>query len=140
MRKAYYDVISGIMRTLLPVTLLIYFNLRILSVVYKNRLGSKRRKGPKSNSRITLMLVTILGTFVLCVFPDSCMTMMQLGYANEKDYFVRGLREITDLLMALNSAANFPICLHFSIEFRLKFRELFAARAKPQAGPVARAG
>lgn len=41
------------------------------------------------------------------------------------DYFVRGLREITDLLMLLNSAANFPICLYFSIEFRIKFREIF---------------
>lgn len=27
--------------------------------------------------------------------------------------------------MALNSAANFPICLYFSIEFRIKFRQIF---------------
>ncbi len=27
--------------------------------------------------------------------------------------------------MALNSASTFPICLYFSLEFRIKFKELF---------------
>lgn len=36
--------------------------------------------------------------------------------------------------MALNSAANFPICLYFSIEFRIKFRQIFmSSSASKQA-------
>lgn len=123
--KRYYQFINGMIKSVLPVFLLIYLNYRILRVVYKNRIKDKtRKKGAKSNSRITLMLVTIVVTFVICVLPDSIMSMMQLGYANE-GYFVRGLREITDLLMALNCTSTFPICLYFSMEFRTKFKELF---------------
>lgn len=86
--KIFYQFFSGMMRTIVPVTLLIYFNMRILKVVYANRMKSKsRNRQGKSNSRITLMLLTILGSFILCVFPDSCMTMMHMGYANEGNYF-----------------------------------------------------
>ena len=56
------------------------------------------------------------------------MTMMQLGYANES-FLVRGIREITDLLLAINSAVPFPICYYFSIEFRRQFRTIFMTAA-----------
>ena len=56
------------------------------------------------------------------------MTMMQLGYANES-YLVRGIREITDLLLAINSAVPFPICYYFSSEFRGKFRTIFMSQS-----------
>lgn len=81
--KKYYHYINGIIRTVLPVFLLIYLNYRILQVVYKNRIKNTKRKNTKSNSRITIMLVTIVLTFVICVFPDSIMSMMQLGYVSE---------------------------------------------------------
>lgn len=93
--KIYYQFFSGMMRTIVPVTLLIYFNFRILGVVYKNRMKSKsRNRQGKSNSRITLMLLTILGTFIICVFPDSCMTMMHMGYANEGTFISFTLHSI----------------------------------------------
>jgi len=82
--KRYYQFINGIIKSVLPVFLLIYLNYCILRVVYKNRIKNKtRKKGVKSNSRITIMLVTIVLTFMICVLPDSIMSMMQLGYANE---------------------------------------------------------
>jgi len=82
--KRYYQFINGMIKSVLPVFLLIYLNYRILRVVYKNRIKNKaRKKGAKSNSRITIMLVTIVLTFMICVLPDSIMSMMQLGYANE---------------------------------------------------------
>lgn len=58
--------------------------------------------------------------------------MMQLGYANES-FLVRGIREITDLLLAINSAVPFPICYYFSIEFRRKFRTIFMTAATKDA-------
>lgn len=122
--KVYYQYINGMLRTVVPVILLIYLNCRILQVVYKNRIKNKSSKNNKSNSRITLMLITIVVVFIICVFPDSIMCMMQLGYASE-GYFVRGIREITDVLMALNSASTFLVCVYFSIEFRIKFKQIF---------------
>jgi hypothetical protein len=129
--KKYYHFLNGIIRTVIPIILLIYLNYRILRVVYANtkRMKNKATNNNKANAstRITIMLVTIVVTFIICVFPDSCLTMMQMGYANE-DYFIRGIREITDLLMALNSASTFPICLYFSTEFRLKFTDLILSK------------
>jgi hypothetical protein len=52
------------------------------------------------------------------------MTMMQLGYANE-GYLVRSIREVTDLLLAVNSSTTFPICYYFSIQYRHTFKEIF---------------
>ena len=132
--KKVYHFCNGMIRTVIPIVLLIYLNYKILHVVYENskriRNKSKSKNNTKSNSgsRITLMLVTIVLTFIICVFPDSIMTMMQMGYANE-GYFIRGIREITDALIAMNSASTFPICLYFSTEFRMKFKELFFTNA-----------
>ena len=62
------------------------------------------------------MLSSIILAYVVCMFPDAIMTMMQFGYANES-FLIRAVREITDLLLTINSAITFPICYHFSHEF-----------------------
>ena len=50
--------------------------------------------------------------------------MMHLGYVNESS-LIRGIREITDLLLEINSASTFPICYYFSLQFRIIFKQLF---------------
>ena len=67
----------------------------------KRRVATRNSKtNRKSKSRVTLML-----------------------YANES-FLIRAVREITDLLLTINSAITFPICYHFSHEFQSKVKRL----------------
>ena len=65
------------------------------------------------------------------MLPDAIMTMMQIGYANE-GYMVRTIREVTDLLLAVNSSTTFPICYYFSIQYRDMFKEIFCKNCTKQ--------
>jgi hypothetical protein len=124
-------------RAFIPLLLLIYLNFRILRIVYQNKMKRKTlstssasscatmksNRNKSTKSRVTLMLSTIILTYVICMFPDAIMTMMQFGYANES-FLIRSVREITDLLLTINSAITFPICFHFSHEFKSKVKRL----------------
>lgn len=55
--------------------------------------------------------------------------MMHLGYANE-DYLTRAVREVTDLLLAINSASTCIICYYFSSLYRVKFKQIFGIKNK----------
>lgn len=120
-----YRYLSGIIRVVIPLIILLFLNYQIISFVYK----AKHRKAwlnVKPKTRSTQMLITIVITFIFCIFPDAIMTMMQFGYASESSYVIRGLREITDFLLLVNSASTFPICFYFSIEYRMKFNKFFS--------------
>jgi hypothetical protein len=72
--------------------------------------------------RIAVMLVTVVVMFTLCVTPDAVMsTVFGFGYYDE-DYLIRGIREITDLLLAVNSAFNFVVYYAFNPAFRRRLR------------------
>ena len=75
------------------------------------------------------MLLTIVLAFVICMFPDTLMTMMQFGYANET-FLIKAIREVTDFLLTINSAITFLICFYFSIEFRRKLKRIFFVKKK----------
>jgi hypothetical protein len=122
--KTVYRYFNALVRAILPLFLLIILNYQILKVIYKNKINKHIKKKQKSKSSVTMMLATIVLVFIICIFPDAIMTMMQLGYANE-NYLVRGIREITDLLLAINSASTFLICFSFSIQYRTKFKQIF---------------
>jgi hypothetical protein len=109
------------------------FFFSLLKVIYRNKMKKKFKAvasvaGPKrqvkTKSSITMMLFLIAFTFAIFMFPDAIMTCMQLGYANE-NYLVRSIREVTDLLIAVNSSTTFPICYYFSIQYRSMFKETF---------------
>lgn len=119
--KKYYQFLSGIFRAVLPLLILIVLNARIVQVLFKTKMKNINKT---RNRRITMMLVTIVLTFVVCILPDAILCMMQLGYADENS-FIRGIREITDVLLEINSASTFPICFHFSLQFRAIFKSLF---------------
>ena len=129
--RKIYNYFNALAKAFIPLILLIYLDYQIIRVVYKNKMKKKAMasKKQKKKSSVTLMLITIILTFTLCMFPDAIMTMMQFGYANET-YLVKSIREVTDLLLAINSAVTFPICYHFSIEFRSKFKKLFLSEEK----------
>lgn len=129
--RVIYNYMTALIRACIPLCLLIYLNFRILRIVYKNKIKKKPSTSTttitrkrKSKSSVTLMLLTIILSFVICMFPDAILTMLQFGYANESSYLIKSIREVTDLLLTINSAITFPICAYFSIEFRSKIERL----------------
>lgn len=119
--KSYYQFAQGLVRAVLPLILLVYLNICIINVLVKTKMKNVNRQ---RNRRITMMLCCIVIIFVICIFPDCILSMMHLGYVNESS-LIRGIREITDLLLEINSASTFPICYYFSLQFRIIFKQLF---------------
>jgi hypothetical protein len=129
--KKMYNYFNAVIRAFIPLILICYLNFKILQVIYRNKMKAKFKKAVvktknevKTRSSVTMMLFLIAFTFAIFMFPDAIMTMMQLGYANE-DYLVRSIREVTDLLLAVNSSTTFPICYYFSIQYRNMFKDIF---------------
>ena len=96
MFSKYYKYLMALARAFIPLILLIYLNFRIREVVSRLKI---KKKSIKSKSSITLMLLTINLSFVICMFPDAIMTMMQFGYANERSFLIKSIREVTDMLL-----------------------------------------
>jgi hypothetical protein len=123
--KKGYNIFNSTVKAYIPLILTVVLDYQIIRFVYNNKMKKKSqsKKSNQSKSRVSLMLITIVSVFAFCMVPDSILTMLNLGYANES-YLVRSIREITDLLLAINSASTFPICIYFSIQFRLKLNEI----------------
>ena len=88
----------------------------ILRIVYKNKMKKKysNKLVRKTKTSVTLMLSTIILAFVVCMFPDALLTMMEFGYVNETS-LIKTIREITDLLLTINWAITFPIFIYFKL-------------------------
>ncbi|ESP03001.1 hypothetical protein LOTGIDRAFT_156959 [Lottia gigantea] len=117
-----YQWIQNSLRSIIPLIVLIYLNVRII-----NELRKERVKGKKLSSRnkITLMLIIIMVVFVVCITPDAVMsTFFGFGYVDESS-LVKGIREITDSLLAVNSAFNFLLYCSLSMAFRNTLIALF---------------
>lgn len=70
------------------------------------------------------MLVSVIVVFIVCVTPDAIMsTVFGFGYYDSND-LVRAVREITDLLLTVNSATNFVLYCAFNKVFRHRFRKI----------------
>ena len=120
-----YTWVQNFLRGIIPVFILIFLNARIIQALWKERV-----KGKKFNSRnrITLMLIAMVVIFIVCITPDAIMsTFFGKGYV-EEDYLVKGIREITDALVAFNSAVNFLLYCSLSAVFRNTFTRVFFGR------------
>ncbi|XP_046549730.1 FMRFamide receptor-like [Haliotis rubra] len=119
-----YTWIQNALRAIIPLFVLIYLNARIINELRKERVKGKRLS---SRNRITLMLIIIILVFVICITPDAVMsTFFGKGYVEEGN-LVKGIREITDSLLAVNSAFNFVLYCALSIVFRNTFLRIFCA-------------
>ncbi|KAL4229233.1 hypothetical protein ACF0H5_012272 [Mactra antiquata] len=117
-----YTWFQNLLRSIIPLVILIILNACIMYGLRRCRL--LRSKTPKKY-RITTMLVTVILVFLVCITPDTIMsTFFGLGYS-EENYLARGIREITDLLLLINSAANFVIYCIFNTIYWCHFRRLF---------------
>ncbi|XP_041372132.1 sex peptide receptor-like [Gigantopelta aegis] len=117
-----YTWMQNCMRCIIPVFVLIYLNTRIINELRKERVKGKKLS---SRNRITLMLIVIILVFVVCFTPDAVIsTFFGKGYAEEGN-LTKGIREITDSLLAVNSALNFSLYCLLSQVFRETFLRIF---------------
>ena len=117
-----YTWVQNLLRSIIPLFVLMILNGMIIQALRKERVPGKKMT---ARNRITIMLIVVIVTFLVCIFPDCIMsTFFGFGYY-DADYLVRGVRELTDTLLAINSAVNFIIYCSFSKVFRDTFTELF---------------
>ncbi|KAI0209627.1 FMRFamide receptor, partial [Lamellibrachia satsuma] len=118
-----YTWTQNCLRSLVPIAILCTLSYFIVRSLRRTSPSTKRRL--TSRRRITVMLVSVIVVFVLCVTPDAIIsTVYGFGYY-EANYVVRGVREITDLLLTVNSAVNFVLYCTFNRIFRKNFIALF---------------
>lgn len=117
-----YTWLTNLLRSIIPLCILVTFNFFIVQALRRTRTNKRKMT---SRHRITLMLLSVIVLFLVCVTPDAIMsTFFGYGYY-EANFLVRGVREITDLLLTVNSALNFVLYCTFNKIFRRNFVSLF---------------
>ena len=111
----------NLLRSVIPLCLLVVLNCCIITSLRKQKVKGKVT-GKKT---ITFMLIIVIVVFLVCVTPDAIMsTVFGFGYV-EANNLVKGIREFTDTLLAVNSAANFIVYCLCSVNFRNTFYQIF---------------
>ncbi|XP_053372696.1 nociceptin receptor-like [Mercenaria mercenaria] len=117
-----YTWIQNSFRSIVPLVVLIILNARIINELKRERIKGKSLSG---RNRITLIMIIIIIVFLVCITPDAVMSMFfGFGYVEENS-IVKGIREITDSLLAANSAFNFVLYCTMSQQFRGTFCKIF---------------
>ena len=117
-----YTWVQNLLRSIIPLFVLLILNTCIIHALRKQRVPGKKMS---SRNRITMMLIVVIVVFIICIFPDAIMsTFFGYGYI-EGSYLVKGIREFTDTLLAINSAVNFMIYCLCSRSFRDIFAVIF---------------
>ncbi len=120
-----YNWLQSLLRSIIPLFILAVMNAFIINALRKTR-ASKRNN---SRNKITIMLIVVIIFFLICIIPDAVMSaFFNLGYAEVQNFLVRGVREITDMLLAINAAINFTLYMIFNKIFRDQFMALFCKR------------
>ena len=123
-----YTWLQNFLRSIIPLLSLIALNVCIIYGMRRCRIG--RSKSGRRH-RITVMLIFVILIFLVCITPDAVMsTFFGMGYYEEA-YLQRGIREITDLLLLVNSASNFVLYCIFNTIFWKNFVFLFCGRCYP---------
>ena len=119
-----YMWIQNMLRAFVPLVTLFILNACIIHALRKQR--AVKGKTASARNRITTMLISVILVFIICITPDAIMSMFfRSGYIEEKNLLVKGIREITDMLLAVNSATNFIVYCAFSKVFRHTFSSIF---------------
>ena len=120
-----YTWVQNLLRTIIPLVILCTLNCFIVLALRKTRSTKKKMS---ARHRITLMLISVIFVFVVCCTPDAIMSaVFGFGYT-DANYLVRAIREITDMLLTVNSAVNFILYCIFNKVFRQNFVTLMSSR------------
>ncbi|XP_005102840.1 uncharacterized protein LOC101854961 [Aplysia californica] len=111
---------QNLMRSIIPLLVLIVLNKCIISALRRTRANRRRN----SRHRVTVMMIVVILAFLVCITPDAILsTVFGEGY-HEAGYLTKGIREITDSLLAINAAINFLIYCAFNQVFRKSFARI----------------
>ena len=122
--KDAYVWFQNILRSIVPLIVLIIINTWIIMALSRATKEYYQRPIACKN-RVTVMLVAIIIAFLVCITPDAIMsTVFGFGYT-EAPYLIRGIREISDLLLSVNSAVNFILYFSLNKVFRHNFARVF---------------
>ena len=120
-----YTWLQSLLRSIIPLFILVFMNAFIINALRKTRANKKNA----ARHRITLMLIIVILFFLLCIIPDAVMSaFFQVGYTESQDFLVKAVREVTDMLLAVNAALNFLLYIVFNKIFRDQFLQLFCPR------------
>jgi nociceptin receptor len=120
--KTAYTWIQNLLRSIIPLFVLVILNSCIINALWQSRIKGKTMS---SRNRISMMLIIVVFVFLVCITPDAILsTFFKFGYYDANN-LVRGIREISDLLLQINSAVNFVLYCTFSTIFREIFIEVF---------------
>lgn len=124
--KDVYVWLQNILRSIIPLIVLIYINGWIIHAL--SRASKEFDQRPLNcKNRVTVMLLAIIISFVVCITPDAIMSaVFGFGYT-EAPYLIRGLREISDILLSVNSAISFFLYFGFNKVFRHNFARVFCS-------------
>ena len=123
----YYNILYAVLMLAIPLVTLTGLNVRLIRALTALRRKRAEMQGPRSStssqdSNVTLVLVIVVLVFTVCQTPALVTQLMWSLLPNEarecgglQYYFGR----ISNLLVVINSAANFPVYLFFNTRFRL---------------------
>lgn len=122
--KQSYVWVQNIIRSIIPLVVLIYINTWIIVTLSRSSREYYQRPLACKN-RVTIMLIAVLITYLICITPDAIMSaFLGFGY-RDGSYLIRGIREYSDVLLCLNSAINFFLYFGFNKVFRHNFARVF---------------
>ena len=131
--KSTFTWLTNLLRSVIPLCIVMTFNYFIVQGLRRTK---SHKKKMSARHRITIMLVSVIVLFLICVTPDAVMsTFFGFGYY-DANYLVRGVREITDLLLTVNSALNFVLYCTFNKIFRRNFMALFCKQCCAGTMPI----
>jgi len=126
-RIIYYNILYAVLMLAVPLIALSGLNVRLIRALTALRRKRAEMQGPKTSttsqdSNVTLVLVIVVLVFTVCQTPALVTQLMWSVLADDarscgglQYYFGR----ISNLLVVVNSAANFPVYLFFNTRFRL---------------------
>ncbi|KAK2180196.1 hypothetical protein NP493_455g01013 [Ridgeia piscesae] len=123
-----YNWLQSSLRSIVPLFILVFVNAFIINALRRTRANKKLA----SRNKITVMLIVVIVFFLVCIIPDAVMSaFFNLGYVESDNYLVKGVREITDMLLAVNAAINYPLYMIFNKIFRDQFFASFCRATRP---------
>ena len=146
-RKSYtvgYTWTNSALFSFAPLVLLSIFNSLLVKSVWKaaqirkamagaSSSDSRQERHTKEQTRITIMLISVVLVFLLCQMPSAIVNVYTATVAASRDfteYEVCTLRisgNILNFLVQINSTTNFILYSYFSTKFRKTFKRLLCS-------------
>lgn len=130
--KTIYYWLTVVFFIFIPFILLAIFNSFLIRSVHLSKVRrSSMTRGENDSSqenKITIMLIAVVILFFVCQLPTACHLLystLHEDFSAKELYLLRGLGNIFNFLMSLNSAGNFVLYCLLSQKYRRTFIQIF---------------